>query len=73
MQDSESTGSLAALTRTVADLGGNVLETYHRRAYADISVGDVEIVIRMETRGSDHVADIVRGLEARGHEVSEDV
>ncbi|NIP59247.1 MAG: pyridoxal-phosphate dependent enzyme, partial [Gemmatimonadetes bacterium] len=35
-------GSLAGLTRIVADLGANVMEIYHRRAFADISVGDVE-------------------------------
>jgi threonine dehydratase len=65
-------GSLAALTRTVADLGANVLETYHRRAYADISLGDVEIVIQMETRGREHVDEIIRALEALGHVVDED-
>jgi len=66
-------GSLAGLTRVVADLGANVLETYHRRAYADISVGDVEIVIQMETRGSEHVAEIVERLETLGYAVTEDV
>jgi threonine dehydratase len=65
-------GSLAALTRTVADMGANVLETYHRRAYADISLGDVEIVIQMETRGREHVEEIIRALERLGHVVEED-
>lgn len=66
-------GSLAAITRTVADLGANVLETYHRRAYADISLGEVEIVIQMETRGREHVEEIMAALRALGHEVTEDV
>jgi len=66
-------GSLAGLTRAVADMGGNVLETFHRRAYADISVGEVEIVIQMETRGGDHVAEIVHGLEGLGHTVKKDL
>jgi threonine dehydratase len=65
-------GSLAGLTRAVADMGANVVETYHRRAYADISVGDVEIVVQIETRGSDHVGEIIRCLEELGHEVRED-
>lgn len=65
-------GSLAALTRTVADMGANVLETYHRRAYADISLGDVEIVIQMETRGREHVEEIMRALKDLGHHVAED-
>ena len=65
-------GSLAALTRTVADMGANVLEVYHRRAYADISLGDVEIVIQMETRGREHVEQIKRALEQLDHRVEED-
>jgi threonine dehydratase len=64
-------GSLARLTRVVADMGANVLETYHRRAFADISVGDVGIIIQMETRGRDHIAQIIGGIEALGHQVEE--
>ena len=65
-------GSLAGLTRAVADMGANVLETYHRRAFADISVGDVGIVIQMETRGREYVIEIVHRLEDLGHEVREE-
>jgi len=65
-------GSLAGLTRAVADMGANVLETYHRRAFADISVGDVGIVIQMETRGREHVIEIVHRLEDLGHDVREE-
>ena len=64
-------GSLAAITRTVADMGANVLETFHRRAFADISLGEVEIVIQMETRGRDHVEEIMGALKALGHQVEE--
>lgn len=64
-------GSLARLTRRVAELGANVVEIGHRRAFADISVGDVEIVMHLETRGRDHVAEIVQGLEHDGHVVEE--
>lgn len=58
-------GSLAGLTRMVAELGANVLETSHRRGFADISVGDVEIVFTLETRGQTHAQAIVRALEER--------
>ena len=57
-------GSLAGLTRLVASLGANVLETSHRRGFADISVGDVEILFTLETRGSQHLKAIVGSLEA---------
>jgi threonine dehydratase len=50
-----------------------VLDIGHRRAFADISVGDVEIVMHLETRGSEHVEEIIALLEADGLEVEEDV
>lgn len=64
-------GSLAVLTRAVADAGANVLEVYHRHAYADISLGEVEIVIQVETRGREHVHEIMRELRRLGHSVAE--
>lgn len=66
-------GSLATLTRMVADAGANVLEIGHRRAFADISVGEVEIVMHLETRGEDHVREIIRLMEAEGLRVEVDV
>jgi len=66
-------GSLARLTRVVADLGANVLESLHRRAFADISVGEVQIVLHLETRGRDHVEELKAGLEREGLTVEEDV
>jgi threonine dehydratase len=65
-------GSLALLTGALAGLGANVLETHHQRAFADISVADVRIVVHVETRGRGHVDEIVAGLEARGLVVRED-
>ena len=62
-------GSLVALTKVVAGLGANVLEIRHRRAFADITVGDVEVVMHLETRGKEHVEEIVTALEAFGHSV----
>ena len=66
-------GSLAKLTRMVAEAGANVLEVAHRRAFADVSVADVEIELHLETRGRDHVSQIMRELTAAGLKVEEDV
>ncbi len=66
-------GFLAALTRTVAGTGASVLDVHHRRSFADITVGDVEIVMHLETRGSEHVAEIEALLAAQGYTVQEDV
>jgi threonine dehydratase len=65
-------GALAGLTDTVATAGANVLDVAHRRAFADIRVGDVEIAMQLETRGRDHVEEIIRLLEADGHRVAEE-
>jgi threonine dehydratase len=66
-------GSLAKLTRMVAEEGANVLEIAHRREFADISVGEVEIVMHLETRGREHVREIIQLMEANGLRVEEDV
>jgi threonine dehydratase len=66
-------GNLSRLTRLVAGLGANVLEIAHRRAFADISVGEVEIVLHLETRGRDHVREIEDALVGEGLTVREDV
>jgi threonine dehydratase len=66
-------GSLSLLTELVAGMGANVLDIHHRRGFADISVGDVEIVLQLETRGREHVQEIIQALEERGVEVEVDV
>lgn len=66
-------GNLARLADRVARTGANVLDIAHRRAFADIRVGDVEIVMHLETRGAEHVREIIGVLEAEGHIVEEDV
>lgn len=59
-------GNLARLTRMVADEGANVLDLTHRRAFADISVRDVEIVMHLETRGKDHLDAVLARLAQAG-------
>ncbi len=66
-------GSLARLTRMVAEAGANVLEIAHRRAFADVSVADVEIVMHLETRGREHVEEIMQLLAGAGLHVEEDI
>ena len=66
-------GSLARLALAVSEEGANVLEIVHRRAFADISVGDVDLVMHLETRGREHGKSIVRALEAQGLKVEEEL
>jgi threonine dehydratase len=64
-------GSLARLTELVARAGANVLEVAHHREFADISVGEVEIVMHLETRGRDHVEELLVQMRALGVQVEE--
>src|SRR5690606_12577564 len=41
-------GNLARLTQVVGEEGANVVEVLHKRAFADISVRDVTIIIHLE-------------------------
>ncbi|HVX42032.1 MAG TPA: threonine ammonia-lyase [Gemmatimonadaceae bacterium] len=65
-------GNLARLTALVAEAGANVLQIAHRRAFADISVRDVDIMMQLETRGPEHVREIVSALEGHGFRVREE-
>lgn len=65
-------GNLARLTRLVAEEGANVLDVLHRRAFADISVRDVTIIMHVQTRGVEHMRSVVRRLESEGLHVRED-
>lgn len=64
-------GSLAQLTRLVAEEGANVLDVAHARAFADISVRDVDIDMQLETRGRAHMDAVVARLRAEGFAVRE--
>ena len=65
-------GHLARLTEVVAAEGANVLQVAHRRAFADISVRDVEIVLDLETRGREHMDAVMERLRREGFTVTPD-
>lgn len=64
-------GSLKQLTAVVADEGANVLDIHHVRAFGDVTVGEVAIDIRAETRGRQHATRVVEKLRELGHRVDE--
>jgi threonine dehydratase len=66
-------GYLARLTNRIAAEGANVLHIGHRRAFHDITVGEVQIALDLETRGREHVDAIIHALEGEGHVVTESV
>ena len=62
-------GNLAILTQVVAEAGANVLNISHGRAFADVSVRHVEIVMQLETRSGAHREDVIQRLEQQGYPV----
>ena len=60
-------GELATISAAIAESGANVVEVLHERAFARTS-SEVEVAFVIETRGEDHLAEVVARLAASGHE-----
>jgi threonine dehydratase len=60
-------GALAKLTRLVAQHRANILHIVHERAARDIPIGFSKVILVLETRGSDHIREIKKGLEEKGY------
>jgi threonine dehydratase len=60
-------GALAKLSGLVAQHRANILHIIHERAAKDIPIGFSRVILVLETRGSDHIREIKKGLEAKGY------
>jgi threonine dehydratase len=60
-------GALHELTRLIAAQRANIVDTLHNRAYYGVNLGDTVIDITMETRGPQHVAELLAALTAEGY------
>ena len=56
----------------VADSGANILSINHAREDRHSDVGACVVSMVLETRDAAHVAEIRRGLQALGYELTED-
>jgi threonine dehydratase len=59
-------GTLAAITATVAQAGANINEVHHQRAFTTLAAQNVEVELVIQTRGPQHVDDVVRALLGAG-------
>ncbi|HMN19949.1 MAG TPA: threonine ammonia-lyase [Ottowia sp.] len=62
-------GSLARITALVAEAGANVDEVHHQRAFTLLAAQNVEIEMVLQTRGHEHVQELLDRLRAAGLEV----
>jgi threonine dehydratase len=60
-------GALYRLTGILADHRANIVETAYDRAYHGVNLGDTAIDITMETRGPEHIAELLGALTANGY------
>lgn len=62
-------GALATLTALLAAQGANVLTLEHRRGVHGLWLTEAEVDLALETRGREHVAELVRVLTREGYPV----
>lgn len=64
----DSPGSLARLLDDVQRADGNVLDVAHGRIRQGLGVDEVDIEIQLETRGTEHCAEVLAGLRSSGYD-----
>jgi threonine dehydratase len=62
-------GALSKLTSLVAHYRANILHIVHERAAKDIPIGFSKVILVLETRGSDQIVEIKKGLKEKGYSV----
>jgi len=62
-------GALERLTEIIADAGANIEGIQHDRTSRDIAMNAAEVELDLETRGHDHIEDLVETLETNGYPV----
>lgn len=63
-------GNLARITAIVAEAGANIDEVHHQRAFTLLAAQNVAVELVLQTRGREHIAEVIRQLQAHGFEAS---
>ncbi|MFP8780288.1 threonine ammonia-lyase [Hydrogenophaga sp. RWCD_12] len=59
-------GNLARITAIVADAGANIDEVHHQRAFTLLAAQNVAVELVLQTRGREHVQQVIDALQAAG-------
>jgi len=62
-------GSLAQLSTDIAETRANIYRISHDRRSIALSVGRTEVLLELETRGYEHIEEVIRYLTGRGYDV----
>ena len=61
-------GALERLAGVIAHAGANIVETHHTRDHSGLAIGETAIDVTMETRGRDHLEQILQSLREAAYE-----
>ena len=64
-------GSLARITAIVSEAGANIDEVHHQRAFTMLAAQNVDIELVIQTRGREHIGDVLDALHAGGFQAQE--
>ena len=62
-------GQLARVAGLIGKAGGNIVEVQHQRLFGGVVAKSAELDVTVETRGRDHVRELVSALQADGFKV----
>jgi threonine dehydratase len=63
----DAPGSLAEVACAIGEAGGNIIETYHKRAFTNLPLQSAEVEVVVQTRGAEHLREILERLAAGGY------
>ena len=66
---SDEPGMLAGISASIAKCGGNIVEIYHQRLFYDVPAKLAKIDAVIETRGPEHVQEIIEDLREANFQV----
>ncbi len=64
-------GSLARITAVVSEAAANIEEVHHQRAFTLLAAQNVEIELVIQTRGREHIGQVLAALHAAGFQAQE--
>jgi threonine dehydratase len=64
-------GSLARITAIVSEAGANIDEVHHQRAFTVLAAQNVEVELVIQTRGREHIRDVLEALHQGGFQAQE--
>ena len=59
-------GALSTVTACLAEANANIEEVHHQRAFTNLPLQTAEVDFVLQTRGREHVEEIIRALRAAG-------